>query len=420
MSHSRVFPFRRVSVDHMVRGSTRVWWQLEPTFNQPGPYIFQLQLGKTGLRDAADWRNIGSPVTNGYLAYDPAWHESGYELLSHYRVTLTTPTDVYVSQAANCYGELHERDWVLSREIIRKERVRHKYVSVPGYLVKPMRFGTPCTRCRDQLTQELLDADCPICSGTGFEIGYHPALPMQCWDLSTQTIQEDIDNEVKGTTRVEPYVTARVIGFPALNKDDIWVNSASDERWLIDSIQIAAAIRNVPIIYQVKLGLLPFNSAAYALEVGGEPAARPGPVLPIAGCGNIVVDHDYGGPDDLIYADATGRAISGAKIHVFTEAVYDAAYPALPNPMLAIGGSTTTTNGRWTTAVKLNAGNYVITFDKPGEYGPDIRLITASLAGGGMSYTQAPEPVSAPEDIIVKKPKQSRKPEKAPDDFWEI
>ena len=88
--------------------------------------------------------------------------------------------------------------------------------------------------------------------------------------------------------------------------------------------------------------------------------------------------------------------------------------------MLAIGGSTTTTNGRWTTAVKLNAGNYVITFDKPGEYGPDIRLITASLAGGGMSYTQAPEPVSAPEDIIVKKPKQSRKPEKAPDDFWEI
>lgn len=420
MSQSRVFPFRRVSVDHMVRGSTRVWWQLEPTFNQPGPYIFQLQLGKTGLRDSADWRNIGSPVTNGYLAYDPAWHESGYELLSHYRVTLTTPTDVYVSQAANCYGELHERDWVLSREIIRKERVRHKYVSVPGYLIKPMRFGTPCKRCRDQLTQELLDADCPVCSGTGFEIGYHPALPMQCWDLSTQTIQEDIDNEVKGTTRVEPYITARVIGFPALNRDDIWVNSASDERWLVNSIQIAAAIRNVPIIYQVKLGLLPFTNTAYALEVGGEPAARPGPVLPIAGCGNIVVDHDYGGPDTLIYADATGRAIPGANIHIFTGAVYDAAYPALPDPMLAIGGSTTTTNGRWTTAVKLNAGNYVITFDKPGEYGPDIRLITVSLAGGGMSYTQAPEPVAPPEDIIVKRPKKSRNPESAPDDFWEI
>jgi len=381
MSQSRIFPFRRVSVDHMVRGNTRVWWQLEPTFNQPGPYVFQLQLGKTGLRDAVDWTNIGAPVTDSYLAYDPSWHTSGYELLSHYRVTLTTPSDLYVSQAASCFGELPEKDWVLSREVIRKEKLRHRYVSTPGYLLKPMRFGQPCRRCLDPLTQEITDSNCAVCKGTGFETGYHPPLEMQCWDLSPQTNQTQIDDQAKGTTRDNPYVTARVIGFPALSKNDIWVNGASDERWLVESIQTAAAIRNVPLVYTVQLGLLPFNNTAYGLEVYGE--ANPPPVyaLPIEGCGAITVDHNYGAPDALAYTDGTDCAVEGAYVYVFTKAVYDAAYPAMPDRTDAVAVTTTSANGRWTTAVQLDEGDYALLFEKPGDYGPDIQIITVVAAG---------------------------------------
>ena len=375
MTQARIFPFRRVSVDHMVRGVTRVWWQLEPLFNDPGPYSFQLQFGRTGLRDALDWQNVGSPVGNGYMATDPEWHESGYDILSHYRVVLTTPSSTYVSQPANCFGDLPEKDWLMAREIIRKEQVRHRLVSSSGYLLKPMRHGILCKRCRDPLTQEITDANCPVCSGTGFEIGFHPALPMQCWDLSPVTIDEEVDGNMRGATRENAYVQARVIGFPAINKDDIWVNGSSDERWRVDVIQVAAAIRNVPVVYQIKLGLLPFSNPAYALEIGGEPAVRTGPVLPMRGCGSVPIDQDYLGLDSLIYAPQDGCPVVGADIYVFNKTDFDDAGLQIARAA-AVAKTTTRVNGRWTESLKVNPGEYVLLYEKLGEYGPDTYDLT--------------------------------------------
>jgi len=437
MPQSRIFPFRRVSVDHMVRGTTRVWWQLERTFNDPGPYVFQLQLGKTGLRDSADWVNIGPPVVNGYNAYDSDWREAGYDLLDHYRVVLTTPTSVYVSQAANCYGDLPEKDWVIAREIIRKEQLRFKYVAVPGYLLKPFRFGKPCTRCRDQLTQEVLDSDCPVCNGTGFEVGYHPPLALQCWDLSTQTIQEGVDAQLKGITRENPYITARVIGFPAINKNDIWVNGSSDERWLVETIQIAAAIRNVPLVYQIKMGLLPFSNTAYAIEVGGEPAERTGPTLPIEGCGAVPVDQNYGGNDRFVYKTEDGCPIHGATIHIYAKDVFDVSGFDTPKN-LALGVTSTTANGRWAQSIALDPGNYAIVYEKLGEYGPNVDFVnvistappqtcewvpTLPLAAATtgnlfLIMTEDDKKLATDGDFTVCE--NNPAPQNAPDGFWDI
>lgn len=425
MSQQRLWPFRRVAVDNMVRGVTRVWWQLEPTFNEPGQRIFQLQVGNTGLRDAGDWRDVGTPVTDGYLAYDDAWRNFSGDLLTHYRVTLTTGNDIYVSQAVSCFGELAERDWVLSREVIRKEQLRHKYVSVDGYLLKPYRFGRPCTRCRDPLTGETLDSNCPVCNGTSFEVGFHPPLPMQCWDLSPQTIYEDQDINVKGTTRENAEVTARVVGFPALNRNDIWVNGTSDERWLIHKIQVAAAMRGVPLVYNVTMGLIPFSNPIYAIEIGGEPAARPGPVLPKIGCGAITVDHNFGGLDNLAYRDATEYAVVGATILVFRKDIFDAAYPDYPDRNLAVAGTTTRANGRWTDALQLDPGDYAILYEKPGEYGPNVHYIAVLPADAGSSVVWTPAVLydtSAALFTEISEGIVTEQPERVTDtnDFWDF
>lgn len=378
MSQSRIFPFRRVSVDHMVRGVTRIWWQLEPTFNDPGPHYFQVQVGNTGLQNAADWKNVGGPVIDTYFAYDDEWRNTGGVLVTHYRILLTTSNGSYVSQAVSVYGELEEREWVLSREIVRKERLRHEKASTSGYLIKAMRYGKPCRTCRDQLTQEVTNFDCSICNGTGFEVGYFPPLPMQCWDLSPQTFQENQDAQLKGTTREQAMVEARAVGFPQVDKGDIWVNSKSDERWIVMSIKVAAAMRGVPIVYQITLGLIPISSTVYLLEVGGEPPERPGPYLPVEGCGIVAVDHDYGGPDNLAYADATGCAVVDADIFVFKKSVYDAALPGLPNRDLSIAHTTTRVNGRWSESLNLDPGNYAILFEKFSEYGPDVVMVNVA------------------------------------------
>lgn len=399
MTQPIIFPFRRVSVDHMVHGKTRVWWYLDPAFNDGGPYSFQLQYGRTGLKDATDWKNVGPPVVNGYTAYDPAWRESGYDKTIHYRVVLTTAQSVYVSQAANCFGELPEREWVLAREIIRKEQVRNRLVATPGYLIKPMRYGKLCTLCRDPLTKEVTDNSCPECSGTGFEIGYHPSLAMQCWDLSPAAINEELDAEMKGTTREQPYVEARVIGFPAINKYDIWVNATSDDRWVVDNIQVIAALRNVPIIYKLRLGLLPYSNPVYTIEIGGEDAERQGPTLPIKGCGSVVVDQDYLGPDSLIYQPVDGCPVAGANIYVFNRADFDE-YEFNINRTLAVATSTTRVNGRWGNSVKLDPGSYTLLYEKVGEFGPDVYNLTVTAPESlQLPPSQPAEPAQCPNQM---------------------
>lgn len=413
MAQSRIFPFRRVSVDHMVRGVTRVWWQLEPAFNDPGPHYFQLQVGNTGLQDASDWRNVGGPIIDNYVAYDDEWRNTGSVLLTHYRLLLTTARGAYVSQAVNVYGEMEEREWVLSREIVRKERLRHDKASVPGYLVKAMRYGTPCRTCREPLTQEVANFECPICNGTGFEVGFFPPLPMQCWDLTPQKIQENQDNNMKGSTREQAIVQARTIGFPQVDKGDLWVNAKSDERWIVMGLQVAAAMRNVPVVYQVTLGLIPLSNGVYLVEVGGEPAERPGLVLPKEGCGLVTVDHDFGGPDALAYQDATGCAVENADVFIFRKSVYDAAAPNLPDRELATAKTTTRVNGRWSQALKIDPGDYAILFEKYAEYGPDVTLINIPAPAVPASPTPQPVLPTPPVNPTFRKFDQN-------DEFWNM
>lgn len=379
MSQARIFPFRRVSVDHMVRGVTRVWWQLEPAFSDPGPHYFQLQVGSTGLQNSTDWQNVGGPMVDTYVAYDDEYRNTGAILVTHYRLLLTTAAGAYVSQTVSVYGELEEHDWVLSREIVRKERLRHSKTSVPGYLLKAMRYGNKCTRCLDPLTQEPADVDCQFCHGTGFEVGFFQPLPMQCWDISPQVIAEKQDvRGGGGTTRQQASITARVLGFPQIDAGDVWINGKSDERWMVETIKVAAALRGVPIIYEIGLNMIPTSSTMYLIEVGGEPPEREGPVLPDTGCGAVTVDHDYGGPDALSYQNAAGCAVVDADVYVFRLADYEAAPYGLPNKELAVATTTTRVNGRWAYAINLDPGEYMVMFEKFGDYGPDFAPLTVT------------------------------------------
>lgn len=375
MALQRIFPFRRVSVDRMVHGVTRVWWQLEPVFQEIGPYVFQLQVGGTGTDEGIDWQNVGAPITNGFFAEDTQQRASGTVITTHYRVTLTTPDSVYVSAPASCFGQLGEKDWLTAREIIRKERLRHGKVSVDGYLIKALRYGKPCPRCRDVMTQEATDNNCPVCLGTGYESGFHPPVPMQCWDLSPQIIQESQDLTIKGTTRENAYVNARVIGFPALNRDDVWVNASTDERWLIKTIQVSAAMRGVPLIYNVQLGLLPFNSSYYQLGLE-QPTEET--FTPKTGSGCVAVGAGYLPGNALKYADANGDFITGAIVYAFTKADFDASYPTYPARANAVATARTTVNGAWETSLNLDPGQYVLVYEKADEYGPDHVLFTVT------------------------------------------
>lgn len=379
------YPFRRLIPDRMTRGQTRIWWQMHPDFNDPGPHIFQLQVGHTGLANATDWVNVGLPIEDAYYAVDDAQREGGMVITSHYRLTLTTARGTYVSAPVNPVGFLPEKDWTLSREIIRKEQLRFAQVGVEGTILKRLRYGAKCTKCRAAMTDESANGSCLECNGTGFKVGYHPPAPAHCFDLSPQEFDEQQDAQARGTVRENAIVTARVLAFPALQRYDVWINNFSDERWIIHQIKHVAVQRGVPLVSEVRMHLAPFSHVVYRVEIGGEPAEREGPVLPGSGEGSVAVDHDYGGTDELIYQDAAGCPVVGATILAFTKAVFDAAAPGRPDPADAVASSTTAANGRWTYAMKLDPGEYVLVFEKTGHFGPDDHPLTVTTTGSSSS-----------------------------------
>src|SRR6478735_7071357 len=82
-------PFDRVVVTYLLRGGTRVFWELRDSFVAPGPYAFQLQVGSSENRDADDWENVGAPVTDAFQAVDGEQRIFGKVRWQFYRVRLT-------------------------------------------------------------------------------------------------------------------------------------------------------------------------------------------------------------------------------------------------------------------------------------------------------------------------------------------
>jgi hypothetical protein len=143
--------FAMVHVSYLIRGGTRVMWTLHETFNDPPPWVFQLQVGSTGNQNADDWTDVGLPMENACYAIDPNQRTYGKgDQDTHYRVKLTTSRDIYFSDPEAKSGILQPRDWRLAKEIIRKEKLRHRYANQDGFLLKRRNLGIDCPVCLDK------------------------------------------------------------------------------------------------------------------------------------------------------------------------------------------------------------------------------------------------------------------------------
>jgi hypothetical protein len=268
--------FDMVHVSYLIRGGTRICWTLLNTFADALPYTFQLQVGQSGNQDADDWVDVGLPIENTYYAVDGTKRVYGKTQYTHYRVKLTTGAGTYWSDPIAKGGILGKRDWRLAREIVRKERLRSRYVSQDGYLLKRMVTGVKCTICLDLQTDEVGNPDCPECFGTGLQCGYF--YPIDCvWaDLSPRTHRKHIDDAgVRGTIN-DIVVSGRMLHLPLLQERDVWVSRKTDDRYYVQSIQNASEMRGVPLIANVELRPAPFTDVIYTIEIPQQDAALEG------------------------------------------------------------------------------------------------------------------------------------------------
>ena len=259
--------FDMVHVSYLIRGGTRVMWQLIPEFSDPLPWTFQLQVGKSGDEDADDWTDVGLPVENSCYSIDSEKRAYSKTQNTHYRVKMTTPVAVYYSQPAAKSGILNVRDWRLAKEIVRKEKLRFRYTSQDGYLLKRRTNGQDCTKCLDLQTNEVTDPYCQECWGTGKQCGYY--YPMACiWaDLSPRTRRLHIDDQARRGTVKDIVVTGRMLMLPLIDEQDVWVSRKTDDRYYIHSIQDVAEIRGVPLIANIEMRPAPFTDVIYEIPI---------------------------------------------------------------------------------------------------------------------------------------------------------
>ena len=258
--------FDRLVVSYLMRGGTRVMWELQPTFTDDGPYIFQLQVSESANPNASDWEDVGAPVGNTYYAIDGEQRSFGKMNRAFYRVKLYTGTATYYSEPTGAMGTLSRRDWRIAKEVIRQELVRMRLAAgQEGLLLKRHISGEPCTECIDPLTGEVRNNDCEFCYGTGVRCGYF--YPMDCiWaeiDPKTYHVEQ---SGARGTVN-DIVVKARMVNTWMLGEEDIWVNRLTDERYYIHRVQNVAEMRGVPLIANVEMRPAPISSSAYDIEL---------------------------------------------------------------------------------------------------------------------------------------------------------
>jgi hypothetical protein len=260
--------FDRIEVFPRTSGGTRVEWTLHPNFSEPLPHDFTLEVGATGLAAADDWQTVGLPARNTFYLVDDQQRVFGHTQWTHYRVRLETPQGVHYSAPVGCQGRLNSRHWRLMRDVIRRELLMlRKESGQEGYILKRRVTGTPCPVCLSFMTDEVTNAQCPTCYGTGFDGGYYPPLGCVWANLTPFGDFEHLDREqTRGSTN-QATTRARMLATPQLCTHDVWVDRDSDYRWSIHQVQNIVEMRGIPVVVQVDMQLCPFNDPVYKFPV---------------------------------------------------------------------------------------------------------------------------------------------------------
>lgn len=258
-------PFQRVHVDYMIIGTSRITWELEPSFPTSPFMKFQLEANRNADEPDA-WVTVGEPVVNQLYAIDTEQRQFGKGLRINYRVTLTMPdSTTYTSDLARVTGNLTEHQWILARAIARRGPMMAKSMhSFEGWLLKRRIQGEYCD-CVDPITKGIMNSNHKRCGGTGRVAGYWNAAVLKMFDLQPET--ENTRIRQTGTLN-DVQIMGRCVGIPMPSRMDVWVDAHSGKRYYIDTVQPEHEINRVPILVGLKLQLAEFSDVLYDVPLG--------------------------------------------------------------------------------------------------------------------------------------------------------
>lgn len=262
-------PFFEIYIKNMIHGDTVVYWGLERGFNDTGPYYYRLQWAETST---GDWVDVDTgPLIDVFSAVDSAQHVWAKELETYYRIILTTQEGVYTSFPQQASGTWNKREWLVGRDICRKEWLRlTKQVGVEGWLLKRKICGAKCNCVDWDNPSDSGNSSCTTCFGTGIVGGYWTAVHTYVdSDLKPRAKEFDDTAGMK-----EDLVTkGRFFAYPHLATYDVFVEKGTDKRWIIRKVDNVAELRGQPLVYSAEMRLAAFTDPVYNVPLSQTPVS---------------------------------------------------------------------------------------------------------------------------------------------------
>jgi len=263
-------PFFEIYVDHIPRGGSVIYWGLRRDFCDMGPYTFQLQWGETVEGDFID---AGDPVVDQYYATDTLRRVWAKSIESYYRIVLTTAEGTYTSFPQQANGRWDKRDWLIARDIMRKEQLlMRKFTGWDGVLLKRKIWGETCPECTDWDTQEVNEGKCTTCYGTGKVGGYWSGYNTWAYEMQAGPTQRNKTWPDDATyIHEDQTLQMRMSAYPHLATYDVFVEKDSGRRYVIRNIAVAAEIRGMPLINIAEFRLAPTTDIIYDVPISPLP-----------------------------------------------------------------------------------------------------------------------------------------------------
>jgi len=254
-------PFKHIDI---VPGYARGFsyrWDVAGSFSDPGPWTFHVESGP-----AVDgpWERISPALVNQYSWADTETRVVGKDAVLYFRVSLVTPKGTYASHVMMPYGDLGRREYLIAREIMRKELLVAKQNNgVPVQLWTVSTYGPKCTHCIDPVSGNVTNSKCPFCFGTGRDPGYHG--PYAAWGTFSSA-KHTVQSSQSGSGVVAPAdFSIRMIGSPQVKKNDVVIDVTQDKRYYVDLVDVTAELRRVPIVQVLTVHEAPVSDIAYRL-----------------------------------------------------------------------------------------------------------------------------------------------------------
>lgn len=235
-------------------------WRLNESFSAPAPFTFRVQHGPTC---AGPWEDISDDLVDVYCWRD-ARRRVGKAATHAYRVVMHDGSGTaYASEAVMPYGDLRLGEFLLARDIIRRETLHARNMAgTRGRIWIVATYGTRCRSCLDPITGQVRNAHCPKCHGTGFATPYFG--PFDVW-FTFSNKQHGAEHDEFGGTKDDVGLTVRMIGSPRVKKNDVIEDSRSGRRFYVQSVANAAELRRIPIIQQLSVSEAAVSDACYRL-----------------------------------------------------------------------------------------------------------------------------------------------------------